>query len=49
MSDIFDDYAKAPEIYSLEQISSIVDESRKVLKGVEEIYLIPIMDTRYLK
>jgi len=47
---IYDGYARPQnkEIYSLEQISSMFIESKKALQGVEEIYLIPIMDTRYL-
>ena len=45
---IYDDYAIFPEIYSLDQISSMIDESKKALQGVKETYLIPIMDTRYL-
>lgn len=48
---IFDSYAspKNTEIYSLDQISEMVGMSKKVLGGVNEVYLIPIMDTRYLK
>jgi len=46
---IFKDYSQSPEIYNSEQISSIVDDSEKVLNYIENIYLIPIMDTRYLK
>lgn len=48
---IFDSYAlpRNKEIYSLGQISKMVKKSKKVLGGVNEVYLIPIMDTRYLK
>lgn len=46
---IFSNYAESPEIYDLKQISDIIDQSKKVLDDVDETYLVPIMDTRYLK
>ena len=46
---IFNDYAKLPEVYSPDQISVMLNKSRKALNEVDETYLIPIKDTRYLK